>query len=324
MKSNIFSEDFDLKEIQEFEKQDKINAPELYEFPDGLLNAVKVAIFLGQPLLITGEPGTGKTELAAAVAKKFGMQDKEQEQVPEQEQVLFVFNAKTTSTAKDLFYIYDSLGHFQYNQNNKNEVLTPDQIEENFITYQALGKAIKQKGQRSIVLIDEIDKAPRDLPNDILNEIDKLEFEVPEIKRTDNNKYKADEKFRPIIIMTSNSEKNLPDAFLRRCIFFHIEFPDAKTLTKILKKKILDVEYSDKQWVEILDHFYLIRDNKVKRKKPATAELIYWVSILSRNNFDVGKLKDVSKLNKEEKEILNMSYSILAKNADDLKAILVS
>ena len=312
MKPPIFSKDFDFKEIPVFEKQDKINAPELYEFPDGLLNAVKVAIFLGQPLLITGEPGTGKTELAAAVAKKFGMEKP------------FVFNAKTTSTAKDLFYIYDSLGHFQYNQNNKNEVLTPDKVEKKFITYQALGKAIMQQDKQNIVLIDEIDKAPRDLPNDILNEIDKLEFEVPEVGRTGDNPHKTKPEFRPIIIMTSNSEKNLPDAFLRRCIFFHIEFPDAKTLTKILKKKILDVEYSDKQWVEILDHFYLIRDNKVKRKKPATAELIYWVSILSRNNFDVGKLKDVSKLNKEEKEILNMSYSILAKNADDLKAILVS
>ena len=312
MKPTIFSKDFDFKEIPIFEKQDKINAPELYEFPEGLLNAVKVAIFLGQPLLITGEPGTGKTELAAAVARKFGM--------PEP----FAFNTKTTSTAKDLFYIYDSLGHFQYNQNNLNEVLTSNQIENKFIKYQALGKAIMRQDQRYIVLIDEIDKAPRDLPNDILNEIDKLEFEVPEVDRTGDNPNKTRPEFRPIIIMTSNSEKNLPDAFLRRCIFFHIEFPQSKTLINILKNKILAVKYSDEQWVEILDHFYLIRDSKVKRKKPSTAELIYWVSILSRNNFDVGKLKDISKLNKEEKEVLNMSYSILAKNADDLKAILVS
>lgn len=310
MNTNIFSKDFDYK-IPKFEKQKNIDNPSLYEFPTGLLNAVKVAIHLGQPLLITGEPGTSKTELAHAVANKFGLP------------APFTFHTKTTSTAKDLFYIYDSLAHFQYTQNNKNETLTIEQVEDKFIKYQALGKAIMQKDQRYIVLIDEIDKAPRDLPNDILNEIDKLEFEVPEINRTGENCHKTVPEFRPIIIMTSNSEKNLPDAFLRRCIFFHIEFPNVDTLIKILKNKSIDAKYSDTQWIEILKHFNIIRDKKAKRKKPATSELIYWVNILAKNNFDVNKLNDVSKLNATEKEILNMSYSILAKNADDLMAICV-
>ncbi len=307
--NNNFLNDPKPTKVPPFEKIKSFDDPKTYIIPTALMNAVKVAIFLGQPLLLTGEAGTGKTQLAKAIAHQFNLGEPE------------IFNTKTTSTARDMLYLYDSLAHFQYIQNHK-EALTDADIEDKFIHYQALGNAIRNLGERKVVLIDEIDKAPRDLPNDILDVIDRMWFEVPEINKTNKNKIEGDEKARPIIILTSNSEKNLPDAFLRRCVFYFIKFPENEALIEILKKKLLNSTYEPNDWKALVAHFSDIRE-KLSRKKPATAELIYWASVLENMQFDVKKLANLSQLTEQEKQILRTSYSVLAKNTEDLAKLTI-
>ncbi len=280
-----------------------INDPSLYIPSDGLVDAMNVALALSQPLLLTGEPGTGKTRLADHVAWIFELDDP------------LVFNAQTTSSVRDLFYRYDALGHFQYSQTSK-QVLTDDEVEERFIKYQALGQAIRDNRQ-FVVLIDEIDKAPRDLPNDILAALENLAFSVPEI----NKHYQSKPDNRPIIIMTSNSEKNLPDAFLRRVCFYHIPFPTEAALLEILQSKVEGMSQVDLQ--SAIAHFSTIRGGKkVKlQKKPATAELIYWTLLLQKMEFPTEKLRDTSQLDAAELKKLGTSYSVLAKTKEDMKAL---
>lgn len=292
------------REIPPFSPNEKLNAPNLYKPSKELVNAVNVALALGQPLLLTGEPGTGKTQLAYHLAYFFNLGRP------------LIFNTKTTSSATDLFYQYDSLKHFQYIQNHNRE-LTDEEVEKRFIKYQALGEAIK-RNKRTIVLIDEIDKAPRDLPNDILDSLENLEFEVPEINRVGEQRVKADTANRPIIIMTSNSEKNLPDAFLRRCAFYHIAFPDEKLLLHILTAKTNS--FNEEELKLITTHFQEVRDI-CKRKKPATAELLYWIVILDKIKFDVQKLGLYPDLEDADKKKLLMTYSVLAKNVEDMKLL---
>lgn len=286
-----------------FEVNQRLNDPSLYKPSTGLINAVNVALNLGQPLLLTGEPGTGKTQLAYHIAWFFELGDP------------LIFNAQTTSSATDLFYRYDALAHFQYNQNNAN-ALSDDEIEQLFINYQALGSAIIEQ-ERKVVLLDEIDKAPRDLPNDVLAAIEKLKFDVPEINKT----YETSANNRPIIIMTSNSEKNLPDAFLRRVIYYHIPFPEAESLLDIISGKV--DQFTQEELRLIVNHFNNIREDKsLKLKKlPATAELIFWANLLKKLNFPIAKLPDIAKLSEEEKEQLVTSYSVLAKTREDLETL---
>ncbi|MEZ4888772.1 MAG: MoxR family ATPase [Chitinophagales bacterium] len=270
-----------------------IDSPKGYIASQPLTDAVNVALALGQPLLLTGEPGTGKTQLASSIAYQLG--------VP-----LLKFYTKTTSTAKDLFYRYDSLRHFHDAQlKEKNNVDTNDYIELN-----ALGQAIiNSADMRSVVLIDEIDKAPRDFPNDVLNELENMAFRI----RETGKEYQTKEANRPIVLITSNSEKNLPDAFLRRCIFYHIPFPNTALLKQIVNSRVaLNETFRNEMLDAAIEHFEDLRAKKL-RKKPATAELLSWIHVLNTLN-----IRPDANVAAEVKQ-LKMTYTILAKNQDDLE-----
>lgn len=304
--STIANRNVDLPQFQRIEQLDD---PRLYLADKSLRDAVNVALALGQPLLLTGEPGTGKTQLASSVAYELNLPPP------------LVFNTKTTSTAKDLFYRYDALRHFHDAQ-----FRTGESNIDRYITYEALGLAIllsidpsiadpflpdnlKSKGPtRSVILVDEVDKAPRDLPNDVLNEIGSMSFEVKENGR----RFSSDSRFRPIVILTSNSEKNLPDPFLRRCVFYHISFPTPERLRSIVERRLTPSRSFTTQMLEnALRHFDKIRSLPLK-KKPATAECLAWIQILQKMNIDVANLQP------GQAEALVFSYATLAKTREDL------
>lgn len=307
------------RQIPPYREISGLDDPAGYLADKGLRNAVNVALMLGQPLLITGEPGTGKTQLAASVAYELALPDASR---PEP----LVFNTKTTSKAKDLFYRYDALGHFHdaYHSDEKPFI-------ENYIEYEALGLAIllslspddpqrkeinyrlPEKWQntgavRSVVLIDEIDKAPPDLPNDILNEVERMSFTVTETGRS----FRASQSFRPVVILTSNLERDLPNAFLRRCAFYHIDFPDKERLIEIVRRRLtLDTGFTQQMLEKAVDHFIDIRKQNL-RKKPATAELLAWLIVLEKSGINVRNAKPAE---------LKHTYPVLLKSQEDIDLV---
>ena len=300
-----------------------------YVADEGLIKAVEIAIALGKPLLVSGEPGTGKTKLADYVAAQLYNQTKEKAnsflEVP------FVFNTKSTSISTDLFYFYDAVSHFR----SQHASLKTEQ----FIELTPMGLAIaqthgldaaslkglsdignfnenniKREPRSSVVLIDEVDKAPREFPNDLLNEMENYQFNIREINQ---QVQRADNECNIIVIMTSNSEKNLPNAFLRRCVFYHIDFPDKEKLLKIAKKRLTinNSEYDD-LIEKAIDEFNLIR-SKTMNKKPSTSEFLDWINLLQFYKL----LKNDSFKPDNPDPVYSATKGVLIKNYDDQQIV---
>jgi MoxR-like ATPase len=257
-----------------------------YISTDELNVAVNAAIALEKPLLIKGEPGTGKTELARQISKSMDLE-------------ILEWNIKSTTKAQQGLYEYDAVTRLRDSQLGDKKI-------ENISKYIKKGKiwnAFESK-HRAVLLIDEIDKADIEFPNDLLQELDRMEFYVYETNET----IKANK--RPIVIITSNNEKELPEAFLRRCFFHYIQFPDIDTLKKIvnvhfpdIKKTLLD---------SALNRFFEIREVPGLKKKPSTSEALDWIKLLLLEDINPLDLKS------DSKDILPKLHGALIKNEQDI------
>jgi MoxR-like ATPase len=228
-----------------------------------LATAVNTALAVEQPLLVTGEPGTGKTMLAWSIATELGLGP------------VLEFHTRSDNQARDTLYDFDYLLRFYHAQ-------TRDARAENlesYVRWQALGLAIRSPAPR-VVLIDEIDKAPRDFPNDLLDELDRMEFHVPELALSCRATH------RPVVLITSNSERQLPDPFLRRCIFHRIDFPSGERLQAILRERLGHLNLAERLVGVATTRFEQVRQVPGLEKKPSTAELIAWVRVLHASGID--------------------------------------
>ena len=265
----------------------KFESTSTYVATDDLTLAVNAAVTLERPILIKGEPGTGKTQLALEVASSLG-------------KPLYEWHIKSTTKAQQGLYEYDAVARLRDSQ------LGDDRVNDisNYIVRGKVWEAFECEEQ-PVLLIDEIDKADIEFPNDLLQELDRMEFFVYETKQL----IKA--VHRPIIIITSNNEKELPDAFLRRCFFHYIKFPDQDTM-----RNIVDVHFPDLKkslLSEALNAFYKVRDVPGLKKKPSTSELLDWIKLLLAEDIPLEALRTEG-----TRKIIPPLYGALLKNEQDV------
>jgi len=242
---------------------DYVASPELQQ-------VVNVALKIGRPLLLKGEPGTGKTLLAASIAEALG-------------RPLYRWNIKSTTKAQEGLYVYDTVQRLNDSRFGGGDVSDIKR----YIKLGKIGEAFVSP-EPVVLLIDEIDKADLEFPNDLLAELDEMRFYIPETRE------EIAARHRPMVVITSNSEKELPDPFLRRCVFHFIEFPDEEMMTRIVKVHLPDL---DGQLLKTsLQKFYKIRERSNLKKPPSTSELIDWLNALIAMGLDVKSLKDETPL----------------------------
>ncbi len=266
----------------------KFTGTDNYIATDDLMLAVNSAMVLGRPLLIKGEPGTGKTMLAEEVAAALGMP-------------LFQWHIKSTTKAQQGLYEYDAVSRLRDSQLGDPRVHDIS----NYIVKGKLWEAFESETQ-SVLLIDEVDKADIEFPNDLLRELDRMEFYVYETRQL------VQAKKRPMIIITSNNEKELPDAFLRRCFFHYIRFPDRDTLEQIVNVHYPDIKASLVK--EALEVFFGVREIPGLKKKPSTSELLDWLKILMSEQVMPEDLK-----NNRKAKLIPQLHGALLKNEQDLQ-----